>query len=195
MNYLKLRKLNKKIYFSIDDIAKILNINISSARVLGHRYVKNSAILRVKRNFYILREKWENLNQVEFYKITNLLQVPSYISFATALNFHEVTTQVQRNFFESASIKRTRKFEIEGIIFNYYKLKPELYFDFEKRDGIFIASPEKAFLDCVYLYSYGKYKFDINSIHLEKINLSKLKKLLKNYPDKTRELIKKLCKI
>lgn len=193
MNYLKLRELNKDIYFRVEKVAKTLDINTSSARVLCNRYVKAGFFIRIKRDFYILREKWENLGKDEFYKIANLLQVPSYISFFTALNFYEVTTQVQRNFFESASVKRTKNFKIEEVVFNYYKFKPDLYFDFEKKDGIFIASCEKAFLDCIYLYSYGKYKFDISSLDLKKLNIRKLKNISKIYPEKTRRLIEKLC--
>ncbi len=40
---------------------------------------------------------------------------------------------------------------IKGSIFNYSRIRPNLYFGFVKKDGFFIAGPEKAFLDALYL--------------------------------------------
>lgn len=195
MNYINLRKLNKKLYFRVEDIANLLNIKTSSATVLCTRYTKRGLILRLKRNFYILKEKWENLEIDELFKIANFLQVPSYISFMSALSYYEITTQVQRGFIESASQKRTKTFNENGIIFSYYKLKENIYWGFQNINGIFIAIKEKALLDCIYLYSFGKYKFDISSINIEKFNKRKLSYFLARYPEKTRKTLKRICKI
>jgi predicted transcriptional regulator of viral defense system len=123
-----------------------------------------------------------------------MLQVPSYVSFMTALWVYGITTQVPRSFFESASLKRSRKFDIKGVVFNYYKLKKELYFEFTRRDNIFIATKEKAFLDTIYLYSFGKYKADLSSLDAGKLDKNKLRLLLKAFPRKTRLIAEKLCK-
>lgn len=150
--------------------------------------------VRLKKDFYILKEKWYHLSLQEFYKIANILQVPSYISLMTALLFYEVTTQVQRRFFESVCIKKTLRHEIEGISFNFYKLKKELYFDFVKRDDFFIATKEKAFLDALYLSSLGRYAFDLDSIDISRLDIRRLKKLLEQFPDRTKEMFYKICR-
>lgn len=128
-------------------------------------------------------------------KISNLLQVPSYVSFMTALAFYGVTTQVQRGFFENASLKRSRAFDTEGARFVFCKLKKEHYFDFVKKDDIFIATKEKAFIDAVYLKSFGKYEFDADSLDLAKLDRTRIKKVMAAFPAKTKGLVRKLCRI
>jgi predicted transcriptional regulator of viral defense system len=142
----------------------------------------------------MLTEKWERLSVKDLFIIANHLQVPSYISFMTALNIYEITTQVQNNFFESACLKRSGKFDIEGRTFNYYKLSKTYYNGFGKDGDFFIASKEKAFVDCLYLYSFGKYRFDVDSIDFEKLDKKKIKRLLINYPQKTQKTFIKIWK-
>lgn len=187
--------LSRKLYFTTEDLAKLFEIKSESAKVLATRYTKKGIFIRLKKDFYVLNQNWQNYSINEYLKLANLLQVPSYISFMTALNFYEITTQLQRNFIESAAQKRTAKFDIQGTLFSYYKLKKSLYFDFIKRDGVFIAIPEKALIDSIYLYSFGKYKIDLNSIDLTKLDKRKLKALIKLYPNKTKIICQKLCRI
>lgn len=193
--YSKFKKLRERLIFTLEDLEDLVGIRHESARVLCTRYVRNGLFIRLKRNLYISDERWNNLSREDLLRISNLLQVPSYISFITALSIYEATTQVQRGFFESASLRRSVSFEKEGMVFNYYKLKRQYYFDFVKKDDIFIATKEKAFLDAVYLYSFGKYKIDFSSLDLDKLDKNRIKKLLKLYPEKTRGIVKKICRI
>lgn len=195
MRYAELRKLRDRLYFTLEDLQDLLGIKPESARVLCTRCNKKGIFIRLKRNFYVLNEKWDSFSQEDYLKISNLLQVPSYISFMTALSFYEITTQVQRDYFESVSVKRSVRFNINGITFNFYKLKKQYYFDFIKKGDIFIATKEKAFIDAVYLYSFGKYRLDFSSLDLDKLDKGKIKKILKVYPRKTRNIAKKLCGI
>lgn len=195
MNLKTLRKLKEKVYFFPDELTDLLGIRPDSARVLCSRYVKSGLFIRLKRNLYCLSETWENFGRDGLLKTSNLLQVPSYVSFMTALYIYEVTTQVQRDFFENACVRRTLKTNIGGTIFNYYKLNKKYYFGFIKKEGIFIAEKEKAFIDAAYLYSFGKYKLDINSLDLKKLDRKKLKIYLKPFPRKTKNLVRKLCRI
>ncbi len=183
MNYIKLKKI-KQLYFSYQDIAKILSITEDSARVLCTRYVKQKYIIRLKRNFYILKEKWDNLTIDQSFELANLLQVPSYISLMTALSFYEYTTQIQQKYIESVSLYRTFEKEVEEVMFHYCKIKNDYYFGFSKRNNIFIASPEKAIIDSLYLQYLGKYNIDLSSIDLEKIEKENCKNILEKYPSK-----------
>jgi predicted transcriptional regulator of viral defense system len=193
MNYITIRNgLREKPYFGVKEVSDIFGIKRNSARVLCSRLTGKGLMVRLKRDFYILREQWDNLQYEDFLKIANVLQVPSYISCMSALTFYDISTQVQRNFFESVSLKRTREFIPDGTVFNYYKIKKDLYFGFERKNGIFIAAKEKAFLDAVYLYSFGKYRFDISSISMGKLQKSKIAEILPKYPVKTRQTFKKI---
>lgn len=187
MNYPGLRKI-KKLYFDYSEIARALNIKPASAKVTANRYVKNSILLRLKRNLYLLRERWENLTTEDRFILANIIQVPSYISLMTAMSYYGITTQIQQNFIESIATIRTKEVKIDEMFFNYTKIKKGLYFSFYRQNGIFIATPEKAFLDALYLMSLNRYKFDLSSLDLSKINTQQLRKLGKKFPLKTQRL-------
>ncbi|MBN2453675.1 MAG: hypothetical protein JXB40_05400 [Candidatus Omnitrophica bacterium] len=190
-----IKKLRELPYFTIDDLARISGIGHASAYVFCNRYVKNGVFIRLKNNFYVLEEMWGRLAPEGRFKIANYLQVPSYISFMTALSYYEMTTQVQRDFFESASLKRSAAFEAPPAEFSYYKLKKELYFGFVKMKDFFIATPEKALIDSLYLYSFGRFGLDLDSINMKHFDKAALRAILKVFPKKTKEIAKKICKI
>jgi len=195
MEYQKLRSLRKLIFFRIEDLVNLFGVRPESAHVLCARYVKDGLFVRIKNNFYVLEESWERLLAGDFFKISNYLQVPSYISFMTALSYYEISTQVQRDFFESASLKRSAKFSARGVDFNFYKLKKKYYFGFIKKNDLFIATPEKALVDSIYLDSFGKYSVDASSLDLRKIDKDKVKQIIKVFPSRTKEAAAKICGI
>lgn len=184
MSYERLLKIDKP-FFSQEDIAYALGIKLSSAEVLCSRYVTKGLLTRLKRGLYARTETLAHLGQLDLFRIANFLQVPSYISLMTALSYYGLTTQVQRGFFESISIKRTRTFEAREFTFRYTKISPNLYGGFEKKTDIFIALPEKAILDSFYLASLGRYALDVPSLDLTKINEQRLSELATDYPLKS----------
>jgi len=190
-----LRKLSTKPYVTIADVAGLLGTKPESARVLCNRYAKEGSLIRLKNNFYLTEQRWEAAQRQELFRVANFLQVPSYVSFLTALSLYEVTTQVQQGFFESACLRRSKKIEARGIAFVYYKLKKELYFDFVRTDGIFLATKEKAFMDMVYLYSFGKYAVDFGSIDPARLDKKRLKAIAIKFPARARLIMERLCKI
>jgi len=190
MNYTKIKLLNK-FYFSYRDISRAFGISPGSSRVAASRLVKSGDITRVKRDFYVLSQRWNSSSLEERFILANLLQVPSYISLMTALSYYEVTTQLQRDFIESVGYYRTKLVEVKECSFNYSKIKRKLYFGFAKIKGVFIASPEKAFLDAVYLKSLKKYNFDFTSIDFGKLDMKQVKRMSGRYPLLTRKLLLK----
>lgn len=189
MSYLKLKQIKKK-YFGYRDISEILGISLESARVTASRFVKSGFLVRAKRNIYALSDNWERFSREERFIFSNLIQTPSYISLMTAMDYYGVTTLMQRNFIESVAIHRTKQVEIGNTVFNYTKIDKKLYFGFLKEKDFFIAYPEKAFMDSIYLKSLRRYDFDLSSIDFKKLNLSKLKKMAGIYPKNTQNLLK-----
>jgi len=190
MNITKLRQI-KKLYFGYGEIARVLGVKPASARVFANRYVRQGLLLRIKRNIYILKERWDNLTQEEFFCLANIAQVPSYVSLMTALSYYELTTQIQRQFVESVAIKRTKEMVIGGTVFNYVKINKQLYNGFLKKGDFFIAVPEKALLDALYLMSLKRYSFDMTAIDFSKVDSGKLLKMAKAYPAKVIKLLEK----
>jgi len=190
---MKLLELNtiKKPYFGYEEIARVLGISTASARVSASRYVKQGLLLRIKKNMYVLREAWNAAGREEKFSLANLGQVPSYISLMTALDYYEITSHVQRDFFESVAVKRSKEIHIKGSVFRYVKVTSALYFGFKKEKGFFIATPEKALLDAFYLMSYGRYSLDIPALDEMKLDRDEIKRLSREFPLKTQNMLKK----
>jgi predicted transcriptional regulator of viral defense system len=190
MKFFELNKISKD-YFGHEDIARVLGITPAAAKVFAHRYVKNRILVRAKRGIYILREKWKYFSREQKFEIANLLQVPSYISLVTALDYYQITTQMQQSFIESVAIKRTKEMEINGNIFTFTRINRDFYEGFSKQNNFFIASPEKALLDACYLMSLGRYNCDESAIDLNKFDQDLLVREAKKFPEKTQIFMEK----
>lgn len=185
-----LQKIENK-YFNLQELARALGINIGSAKVSASRYVKQGFLVRIKKNMYTLPEFWKNSQIEEMFIVANLGQTPSYISLTTALAYYEITTQVQQDYFASIAIKRTKEIHINGRTFRYNKIKEDLYFGFVKEKGVFIATPEKAFMDAIYMTSLGRYAFDIAAIDWDKLNRNEVLILCDRFPPNVRKQLEK----
>ena len=166
-------------------------ISRASAKVTASRYVRQGLLLRLKKNMYVRREIWNAAGIEEKFLLANLIQVPSYISLMTALEYYEITTQVLRNFFESVAVKRTKEVHINTSLFRYTKVASSLYFGFKKEKEFFIATPEKALLDAFYLMSFGRYSLDISALDATKMDRDEIKRLSMEFPLKTRKMLTK----
>lgn len=188
-------KTLKSVFFASADAARALGLSEASARLACHRYFKKGYLIRPKRDVYVLADRWKRLESSELYALANWLQVPSYVSFQTALSYHQATTQVPRDFIESAAVTRTKTVEAGKVTFRYMKLDRRLYFGFKRTEGFFMASPEKAFLDALYLMSLARYRLDTSALDLQKFNQNELKSMARLFSKSTRELLKKICSI
>jgi len=190
MKFIELRKI-KKFYFGYEDISRVLGISPASAKVTASRYTNQGILLRIKKNLYVFREVWNAAGREDKFRLANLGQVPSYISLMTALDYYEITTQVQRDFFESVAVKRSKEVNINGSVFRYVKLAANLYNEFKKENDFFIATPEKALLDAFYLMSYGRYSLDLSSLDAAKLDRREIERLGRKFPLKTKNMLKK----
>ena len=62
-------------------------------------------------------------------------------------------------------------------------------YGFSREKEFFIATPEKAFLDAVYLMSLGRYNFDLASIDFNKLNMDEVVRLASQFPRKTQKML------
>ena len=187
---LDLNKIRKP-YFGYEEIARVRGISLDSAKVTASRYVRQGLLLRLKKNIYVRRDVWNVANKEDKFRLANLGQSPSYISLMTALDYYEITTQVQQDFFESVAVRRTKEIQVNGSVFRYSKINERLFFEFKKENGIFIANPEKALLDAFYLMSYGRYTIDISALDADKLDRKIIKQLSREFPLKTQNMLNK----
>lgn len=162
--------------------------------MLCSRYVRRGEFIRLKRDMYVLERNWERYGFREFFRLSNVLQVPSYVSFSTALAFHGWTTQQPRNWYESATWRRTSSIDVRGVHFAHRKIQQRLYFGFVKEEGFFVAEPEKALLDAAYLASLGRYALDWNALDSERLDMQRLLDLAKPFPERVLQVIREQCR-
>lgn len=188
MRVFELNKIDK-FFFSYEDISTALAISKASAKITATRYVKKGILLRVKKNLYVLKDAWIAAGRDTRFQVVNMGQVPSYISLMTALDYYEITTQFQRDYFESIALKRSKVMGVGSSVFKYIKIAPDLYNGFKKEKEFFIATPEKALLDSFYLMSYGRYSLDLSSLDRNKLDRQEIERMSSNYPVKTRNML------
>jgi len=127
--------------------------------------------------------------------LANVLQVPSYISLSTALVYYGYTTQIQQDFLESVATKRSTEIHVREITFHFTKIKKVYYSEFVRKGEFFIATPEKALVDAVYLSSMKRYHLDVGSLDIEKFNRKEIRKIVSRYPERVQRTMEHICRI
>jgi predicted transcriptional regulator of viral defense system len=184
------RLLNKRLFFSSEDVAGLFGITRASAQVFCSRQVKNGAFIRLKKDFYLLDERRPYLDQQDCFAIANHLQVPSYISCTTALVYHGVTTQAPQGWYESVVLKRSIQYAAGGMTFSFFKLRKDFYFGFTKIGPFFMAYKEKALIDACHLSVHGRYAFDRAALDRDRLDQAVLENLMAPFPERTRNRVK-----
>lgn len=142
-------------------------------------YVKKGILLRLTRGVFT---KDKNYDPKE---LATSLYIPSYISFETALREHGMIFQHYETIFAAGPWSKTAK--ISGHVFVFRKMKKIVLFNSSgiiNRENFSIASPERVFLDTIYLSP--KYYFD----NLKPINWKKCREMAKIYDNSA--LLKRL---
>jgi predicted transcriptional regulator of viral defense system len=163
---------SKKSVFTIGEIALMtgeLSRNNLKARL--NYYVKKDLLRNVRRGIYVKKE-YEPL------ELASKIFTPSYISLESVLEKEGVIFQHYSTIFVVSYL--TRKIVVDGLEIQYRKIKEKILLN---NNGIVnltnycIASPERAYLDALYLYR--NYHFD-NLDLLDKKKIDELKLMYKN---------------
>lgn len=107
--------------------------------------------------------------EMHLFRVANKLYPPSYVSFETALAFHNLIPEAVMQL-KSATTRKTYSSETEIGNFEYKNIKEKLFFGYAIRhvDGqpVLIAEPEKALLDLIYHNTSLKTKADFAGLRL-----------------------------
>lgn len=175
-----------KLFFSTSDIEKITGLSRDSLKVSLSRLVKKDLIVRLSRGIFILPKSIDKIPE-----IANQLYSPSYLSFESALSRYGIISQVPYTI-TFATLNRSKRMILGGIEVEYRQVKKDLFTGFSKENNFFVASPEKALLDEVYLVSRGLASIAFDELDLGRIDKKLLCELSKNYPNSTQILLKKV---
>lgn len=178
----KLEKL-KKDYYSVKDLERIIDIQVGNLRKQLTRWVEKGILVRIAKGVYAPYG-----TEIDVLKIANQMYYPSYLSFESVLSKYGILSQVPYTL-TFATPKRTRKMILNDTEVEFTKLSDKYYFGYVFEDGVNIASPEKALVDCLYLVSKGKRSLNIDELYLKNIDKEKLIEIAKVFPENTRDLV------
>lgn len=117
------------------------------------RWKRARRLVQLKRGVYLLGEPYRRRKVYELF-IAQSLKTPSYISLEKALELHGLIPEGVPTY-TSVTPKRQARFETPLGVFSYRHIQTSLFWGYEpwemeKQIG-FVAVPEKALLDLVYL--------------------------------------------
>lgn len=153
--------------FTTKTLRDILGVNIPQITffTMLARLTRQNALRKLERDKYILADA-----HVNSFQIANFLYEPSYISLFTALNFYGIVSQFPYEISSITTKKPVTKI-IDNVAYRYVRMKKNLFWGYELKEGFLIAQPEKALLDALYLMSKG-----LAVVHIDELDLSNIDK-------------------
>ncbi len=175
-----------KTVFTFKDIVLLWGDSGNRVRVRLNYYIKKGDLIHIRRGFYAKDRGYDKL------ELATRIFTPSYISFETILGEAGIIFQYYNSIFSASYL--TRNITINDQRYSYRKIKDTTLTDkagIDNRDQYSVASPERAFLDTVYInrdYHFDNLSslswdkvFKILPIYKNKIMLKKVEKLYKHW--------------
>lgn len=129
-----------------------------------HYYAKGGKLLNPRKGVYTKLKYDEQEMACSLFR-------PSYISLEYVLGRAGVVFQWDDTVTSVSYL--SRDVIVDGKTYRYRKINPEIWVGMEgieQRDGVAIATPEKAFLDTVYLSAGNCYFDNLRPLSIKKIN-------------------------
>jgi len=185
--YETLLNLDKR-YLSGREIARILNISPQNRKVMLSRLAKRKILRRLRRNLYEV-----SLKPSDILEVANSIYQPSYLSFTYCLGKLGIVNQIAYEI-EFATSRKTKRIQIRGRDVIFHKIKKDLFFGYTLKDDIFIAEPEKALLDTLYLKTKGLATINAKELNLRGIAKQRFLAMSKRFSPKVQQEARKLLK-
>lgn len=134
--------------FTLEELRNYFQHVPGSMKVQLSRLSKSGKLIRLKKNLYTFPDFHPNA-----FVIGQQMVSPSYYSLESVLSWSGIIPEGAAAYTLITS-KKTQQYTNEFGTFSYRHLSPQLFFGVEQRkDGAWIATPEKALLDYLYLHS------------------------------------------
>ena len=180
-----LQKVNKPFY-TIADLEKITSLPRDSLYVALRRWEGGGIVERVAQGIYVPMG-----SNISLENVAAQLYIPNYLSFESALAKYGVLNLIPYTL-TFATTRKTRKYALRKQEIEFRQVSAELFFGFEMKNGMYIALPEKAFLDEVYFVTRGKAVLDFDEVDIKKLSGKTLKDYSKRFPAYVQNRIKNI---
>lgn len=133
--------------FTVADAAKIIGKPKGYTSLFLFR---NKALKRAERGIYYTKDASE-------YEIASNIVYPSYVSLISALRFHNLTEQIPNTIYVITTKRHKPIEDLNGYRVEFKNIKKDRMFGYRKIDDAFVADPEKAVIDMIYLNLFREY--------------------------------------
>jgi predicted transcriptional regulator of viral defense system len=111
----------------------------------------------------------------------NPLVYPSYLSFEAALSRYGILSQIPYAV-TFATPQRSRRLVLGDTTVEFRQLKRALFFGYTLESGLYVAEPEKALLDQLYMASRGLASLAWDELDLSMLDRERLRAYATHFP-------------
>ncbi len=183
-----LQRLNKP-YYSIADLEKVTRLPRNSLYVALKRWASVGILVRIGQGIYVPMG-----NKTSMENVAAQLYLPNYLSFESALARYGVLNLIPYTL-TFATTRRTKKLTLQETEIEFRQISASLFWGFEMNNGIYIATPEKAFLDQIYFMARGKATLDLDELNLKILAVNKLRDYVSRFPSYVQRYIERTFKL
>jgi predicted transcriptional regulator of viral defense system len=171
-------------FLTLSSLQAIFNLTRESARTSASRLGKKGILRRICRDLYVVAGR-----KYSIFSLANALFQPSIISLETALNYWGLIVQVPQINFSVAL--GSNQFNIDNTEFVYRRIAPSLFhFGQKKIEDFYIAEPEKAFLDTLYMKSKGLVELLPEDVDMDKLDGDIINFYARLYPAVVKKMVR-----
>jgi predicted transcriptional regulator of viral defense system len=143
------------------------------------RALKKGLVHRLNRGNYV-NSFLHGFPRVE--EVACFMRPPAYVTGEWALNYHGISAQspvVCTAATLGSAVGWRHRVEYQGVTIEFSKISPALFFGFTRIDHFYMATPEKAILDTLYL---RKGLPTPDELEMESLNADTLKEMARKFP-------------
>ena len=165
--------------FSYSDLSSIVSSGstVQNSRIIS-RLVRDGLLTKIQRGLYTVSE-------FDLWLLASRIEPDCYISMDTLLAKEAIITTIPKRVVSAVCLnKRKKRITTSKGDILYHSLNEDLFFGIiALKNGVKVATPEKAYLDLLYYYQKGtRYAIDpLTEVNISKLNKSLLMKYIKSY--------------
>jgi predicted transcriptional regulator of viral defense system len=167
-----------KAFFTLPDLEKVTGLQKGSLYVSLNRWLKRGILERAQRGVYVIPGEGQRLDVV-----AGQLYFPCYLSFEAALSRLGVLNLVPYSL-TFATTRKTRNAMLLGQEVLYRQIKTELFFGFGIENGLYVAEPEKALLDLIYMNTLGNASLPLEELDVRSLSRKTLREYAGRFPSR-----------
>ncbi len=160
--------------------------DVTLVRVQLSRWVQSGRVIRIKKGWYTLNEPYRRI-RLDTTVIASTIKAGSYVSLQSALAFHGMIPEYVA---QTTCVTTGRPLSIDSPVgrFRFRHLKRDVFFGYTRHEfgtqHAFVANPEKALLDLLYLTpgsDSGDYLSELRLQGTEKLDLETLRQMASRF--------------